>query len=311
LAQDHPKCARALVTRLIVFMAGTFHVAWPFMLAVFFGIAGAVQTSHLMRQEVTQPFEAKLVGKASSIVLSPGAELMGSPSSLRSKSDQLDVDFCDYDFPMGSDDSSSCTDNKTHKLIENPGMCRAAADLAGATTTHDGFEISSEWFQSRPRGCFKYSCSESSSGVCYFFNSIGDVSQANITGTPVCNRPRYLFGNSSSNGGCPPGYKVIMNEDACSKAADCMSISQGEEFLIHAKNASKYDEFPKGCFVMKKGGAETVDTVNFNAPLEGIDALPSRPVGTPFCIVAQTVSWGGVATGTTNGTTAETNSSAS
>lgn len=199
--------------------------------------------------------------------------------------DAWDTDFCDDDYVLGKEGSSKCSDGEKHRLIETPGKCIAAAEAAGAVAPAGPFEIPPEWRAKRPRGCFKFNCDESPKDICYFFNDGGDAPQHKIEGTPICERPKYQLGKNNTNSGCPKGYKVMMIEDACSKAADCLSICEGTQFLINNMNASLYDAFPKGCFIN-----EFDNCVYFNKPVAGV-GLPARPKGTPICAVEKTLSW--------------------
>merc|ERR1719171_1177465 len=111
----------------------------------------------------------------------------------------LATEFCDYDFPLGKEGTNNCTENDKHALILQESMCIDAASESGATTSHDSFREPAEWENKHPKGCFKYSCSEASNNICYFYNGDGDWPHPlPVKGTPVCSRPRHLNGTENS-----------------------------------------------------------------------------------------------------------------
>jgi len=159
-------------------------------------------------------------------------------------------------------------------------------------------------------------------GYCYFYNPIHDepTSTSNSTtnkdnsdnhyGVPICYRARFLLGKANTNGGCdaatlPGGYSGYQNivgpaksgssdidEDQCREAATCLSKCKGDDqtagqFNPSKNNNSKFDEFPKGCFVSAADGC-----VYYNAPVPNWvgdgNGNPSNPVGTPLCNVTLT-----------------------
>jgi len=208
----------------------------------------------------------------------------------------LAAEFCDYDFPMGKDDSSNCSDASNHSLILEESMCVEAGVESGATTTHDSFKISQDWEGQRPKGCFKYECAEAANKVCYFYNGDGDWPTA-PKGSPVCSRPKYLNGTKDTNGGCPTGYEVIQNEDSCAATANCLGYAAAAEFRIGTQNASKTLESPLGCFIHNGDGH-----VYFNkkgALHTGANEKGGTSVkGTNLCKVSKTVLWDASGTAT-------------
>lgn len=198
-------------------------------------------------------------------------------------------DMCDLDFIPGTKSVSSCGKaHKDYQQIMEQEQCIQAAVLANATVVKPRFRISSEWYDMHPRGCFKEECDEAPNGVCYWFNPIGDEPKGGtkgIEGSPVCVRPKYLNGTAHARTGtkCANGYASVMNEDTCMKAGVCLGYCEGQEFRKGMFNASRYDEFPLGCFIHEEQGC-----VFFNPKPKGIKRLPLRPKGTPLCNVTST-----------------------
>lgn len=228
---------------------------------------------------------------------------------VRDQGDDVDVDvadetdMCDVDYPMGKD-ACHCADEEKHSLILQEEMCIQAANEAGVTAPVGHFRIGAEFFHKRPKGCFKYECSEDPKGVCYFFNPIGNIphkcdtnntelaasnSTPEVKGLPVCKRAKFLNGTVDSNEGCPTGYDVIMNENNCSEAGICLGYCEGAEFREAMANESRRDEFPEGCFIHKSTN-KSQGCVFYNPPLEGW-GKPKKPVGTPICQVRNVTSW--------------------
>lgn len=218
-----------------------------------------------------------------------------------------DIDFCDFDFPVGN--SCECSDPANHKPIELQEMCIEAARLAGVTAPQStgAFEINEAFFHKRPKGCFKYPCAEDQRGICYFWNDVEDgparclpdttegmASKAEIRhtyngtlpqveGIKICQRPKLLNGTVNGNGGCPFGYHPVMHEDTCNQAGTCLGDRNGSpQFRKHINNMSEYNDFPLGCFFdvgLNKGD------VFFNQK-EAILPDPSNPKGIPICNVS-------------------------
>lgn len=272
-------------------MAAAPRVAGLFLLSGLFGSAFA--GSSLMRQEV----------KSQRLALNPGEGVQsgsfqqksGPKAALRHLGNNdatlaTPTSFCNDDFILGKPDTSECTDS-THSLMDNIAMCQEAASRSGSGYP-DNDVIPADWDKVRPKGCFKFACSQHSSGFCYFFNDDNNAAQSTIEGTPVCRRNKYAYGANNSadaDGGCPAGYEVIIDSnetDWCSAAAACQSIAKGADFNVQDSGAATYDLYPKGCFI-KAAGTDGVatDTVYYNAPING-SALPSAPVGQPLCKVS-------------------------
>jgi len=219
------------------------------------------------------------------------------------------TNFCNLDFPMGTKDTNDCADPNLHQIIEQETMCMQAGIQHGASVEHHGFHIHESDFEKRPRGCFTAPCEEallhgneslaanatpvsignasstaSEGGAeekkCFFYNSFGEV-PTDPVGTPVCHRPQFVNGTSDSNGGCATGYAVIMNEEKCEEAANCLGYCRDEEFRIGEFNQSKHYEHPLGCFIHNESLTQP-GCVAFNPIVDGLDA-PTKPVGTPVC----------------------------
>jgi len=224
----------------------------------------------------------------------------------------LSSDYCNEDFPLGQagQEPGNCT-NANESLIDKAQCEFALTQSAAGTPTK--IEIEGErYVNARPKGCFKYSCSESAKGVCYFYNGIGNWPDANLAdtkynesfvGTPVCSRPKYVLGTNDTNAGCPGGYKAITSDDVsdqlqhenlCFLVANCKSLNRGPEFRIGEHNASKHLDFPRGCFIDYDGlvdSGETAPTVYFNPKTaEGFGA-DGVVKGTPICKVNSYVKW--------------------
>lgn len=216
--------------------------------------------------------------------------------------------MCEMDWPLGPEGGCKCADEAKHNLILEEDECMEAARQAGVSAPFLTFRLHSEWYNHHPKGCFKQSCSQDPKGICYFFNPVGDNparcknetklvngnDAPEVTGQPVCKRPKYQNGTLNSNEGCPTGYQNIIDAAYCKDAAVCMGITQGSEFRVTSKNQSRHDDFPKGCFVDNKDGK-----VYFNPLLENWVA-PRSPFGTPLCNNSESTFFEG--TGGTGGT---------
>jgi len=217
-----------------------------------------------------------------------------------------DTDMCNDDYPLGNADTNNCSlANAAYENILQEAMCIQAAKDANATVVHDKFRLvedQSDWYDKRPKGCFKAECGEDPKGVCYFYNPVGDVPK-HPKGEPVCSRPRYLNGTANATTGvkCPADYQSIMHEDACQEAGVCLGYCSGTEFREAVQNASKFEEFPLGCFIHAKLGC-----VFFNAPQTNRTDPPKQPQGTPICNVSKTTfyAWTGAHATKTNETAA-------
>lgn len=204
--------------------------------------------------------------------------------------------FCNDDFPLGVNNSNTCTNSTHHRLIFDEGMCFRAAGLAGAGVEHELFFITRDWQDVHPKGCFAWPCGtthnrtggEGEGAMCYYFNGNGNFPN-HPRGEPVCFRADYLNGTTDTNGGCDEGYEVIMDRNSCEIAAECLGFDKEPEFLIGMYNFTKHNEYPKGCFIRKDTGA-----FQFNNISSLLGADPKNPQiggGIPVCNVSSRVRW--------------------
>jgi hypothetical protein len=233
-----------------------------------------------------------------------------------SPDDEEKTSFCDYDFPLGQEGTSNCTEGGGHELIYNEAMCKEAANQASAHIIANKFKISQDSLISdspavlekdvHPKGCFMTNCSESTNGICYYFNGVGDwpeppANDSTLRGTPVCSRPKYATGtrdkNGKDTGACPTEYIVVEFEKRCQTTASCLGEVPGTEFRIGAKNASKHKDFPSYCFIdSNRSATDTKGQVgfgankvyfNFESPVTKPEhgGWGAHPKGTPLCQV--------------------------
>lgn len=193
-----------------------------------------------------------------------------------------DIDFCNYDFPLGEDLTSNCS-AKGEEMILDMAECKEAAVMAGAKT-NDDFEVRYDWYNKHPEGCFKDKCGKGKD-VCYFFNPSPTLPTALESGQPVCKRPKLINGTANTNGECKTGYQPIEKEAECMEFGSCLGHCIGSEFRINIKNASLYDLYPKFCFIKEEDGC-----VYFNEPRKGMPD-PAGPVGMPLCEVSSVTSF--------------------
>jgi len=125
-----------------------------------------------------------------------------------------------------------------------------------------------------------------------------------LDGTPVCQRPKLLLADTpfdgssmyTPDGNCHYksksiylGYAVIMDEEACRTAADCVGLQNeaGEEFRVNEQNNSMYHDYPGGCFMATTqiAGKLTKNRVYFNPKPLGETSLPKNPKGVSLCNV--------------------------
>jgi len=125
-----------------------------------------------------------------------------------------------------------------------------------------------------------------------------------LDGTPVCQRPKLLLADTpfdgssmyTADGNChfkgksvALGYAVIMDEEACRTAADCVGLQNeaGEEFRVNEQNNSMYHDYPGGCFMATTqiAGKLTKHRVYFNPKPAGETSLPKNPKGVSLCNV--------------------------
>lgn len=187
--------------------------------------------------------------------------------------------LCGIEFALGQVNGTNCSDTSSEELIGDPSLCEFAGLSAFPNFTHAHFEIPSDYFNLRPKGCFAYPCSEHSSGVCYFYNGVAEWPHADDSrfgGRPVCVRQRFLHGiNDGTSTTCPHGYFDIEDSATCIEFADCRYHCKGTPFDVSAQNYSQHHEFPEGCFIRESDGC-----VYYN-PKD--DLQPERPKGQPIC----------------------------
>lgn len=211
-----------------------------------------------------------------------------------------EIDYCNYDFPLGKELTNDCA-SPHHARIYDMEDCKQAAVQANAGINSD-FELTSEWFNLHPEGCFQEECGAfqdgkragpNGHGICYFFNRAEITPSAIFKGTPICKRPKLLNGTVNTNGDCSAagdgGYQEITDEDACREFGTCLGRCIGDgslyQFRININNASLYNDFPKYCFVHP-----TDQCVYFNEPREGFTD-PTHPRGMPLCNVSKVTHW--------------------
>lgn len=183
--------------------------------------------------------------------------------------------FCNTDFPLGTENSNNCT-HGTQLLDER--LCKIAAHLSGASSSHHTFNVLQAENFDHPHGCFKNYCNaDSNSTVCYYYNDKGgDRWPLPINGTPVCQRPKYTNGTNNGQGGCPDSYEVIYNETLCNASAICLGYAVGPmSDLLDEHNTSQHLDYPEGCFIGDR-------KVHYNKPASG--NLERGVRGTPMCI---------------------------
>jgi len=212
---------------------------------------------------------------------------------------QADTNYPMYDFPMGEEETSLCTNVAGMCAMQRPEMCAFAATQSDATVNNTAFKIGSPWFDHHPKGCFKAQCSEAANGVCFFWNNVANAPTANITGAPVCWRPKYISGTPDSMGvdatdttgaSCSnnPDYKVIANETLCKSMTDFLpGHVLAPDFLVGTQpivNASQHLDHPAGCFFLTNSAG--LNELFFNDPVAAaVAGTAVSPKGTPLCTV--------------------------
>jgi hypothetical protein len=211
----------------------------------------------------------------------------GSQPKLSPEEDMIkarEVDYCNDDFPVGLDMTSTCTnanaDLKNEILVDSESMCWQAAIDNGAhvpagKATIDTWGDWQFWQAKRPMGCFKEACTgtTSTAGVsiagtdtCYYFNAVGFMPTNISGGQPICNRPKHVNGtNDPVSGqplGCPGGYAVIDDYLECEATIGCLQYNRGQNFFIGMANGSKHLDYVRGCFFEEQADGRV--TVHFN-----------------------------------------------
>jgi len=280
------------------------------------------QESTVMRSEKKQKTEVMELRASGAGAMQP-----------ETSSDVRDDAICREDFPVAPEGDCNCTEG--HTRVTNEQECMDAASFSGASTFWYNFRLNAAWEHYHPQGCFKATCQEAPSGVCYYFNGMGDQpakcsgidlliepKQPALTGQAVCRRKTYDFGANNANDGCPAGYSNIMVEATCTEAAECLPktigvIPGGESNIVTVRNQSQFDDFPHGCFLNRASpnnsahlehagitsNLQNEDKVFFNPTLENWE-LPKHPIGVPLCKVTTRTEWVGVATHSGINTTA-------
>lgn len=221
--------------------------------------------------------------------------------SMKPESEPKLRDFGKYDFILGDDMSSNCTNQYNaanmsfgkEKLMNDPTMCMFAATLSGATVLEsvNKFEVPAATpnENQHPQGCFKDACtlfgSTSTASTCYYFNNKGDPKPDNIqSGTPVCYRLKFVRGKRDHNPDpsatndpvCPLGYSSVQSNHTC-QYTDVPPVMNANDFYRHSI------DYPQGCFIMQDDtGAEKV---YFNSRVHDQTNIS----GTPVCMVSTTM----------------------
>jgi len=275
-----------------------------FLILLPYGSMGATlySDSHNVRRKIV---------RSESVEMNARGDIKNMPSKSKPSDDEDEseesIEFCNYDFVLGNDGTDDCSHQSHHKiaagspleaLINQSSLCIEAAMRAKVSAPHASFVLDAEWQNVRPKGCFKYHCSEDPNNVCYFYNPISDSPSGAVSGTPVCARTTYIEGARNSNGGetgdClvagsdgtltkVEGYEVIDNDFACENTAKCLGHTKGAEFRIGIQNASKHLLYPRGCFQRNSD-----DKIYYNGPSALTNGKPAATNvrGTPLCVVA-------------------------
>lgn len=203
-----------------------------------------------------------------------------------------------YDFPLGKEGTTQCTDPTNEVLINSTTECMFAADQSGAHILDvSKFQVRNDgggWQDKHPKGCFKDVC-DKKGGVCYFDNlKAGGMPTGTITGTPICQRPRFVKAPAGTNGQCgqvapksPGAYQALQDEFLCRVAGTLFGGADAQEFRVGILNASQHLDHPLGCFV------DTADGITYyNPPSELSSKIPSTGVrGIQICNVSAVTSW--------------------
>lgn len=221
----------------------------------------------------------------------------------RHDSKELCEDY--YDYLLGQNGTCECANTTATGDIQQTNLmsmtdCSEAAEPAGISAPHNFKLTDTEWFNRRPQGCYMAECTSNSKGWCYYYNPIldqphkckgttmPDGSTPDIEGRPVCKRRKYVLGTQDTNGGCPYQYGIVHDETNCTHIASCLGYNVGSEFRVTATNASRYHDYPVGCFINngKPNGIQGDGKVYYNPPLpmHG-NTLPSNPKGINICNV--------------------------
>lgn len=243
----------------------------------------AVSGSHkVMRREAGRALE--IDGTEGGIARSTNDNLEYlQEEAIWQKRRQRDENMCIFDFPLGYWNTSSCLNDTDHVPILNREECEEAAIEANVTAPKDKFEIPTTYDELRPRGCFRYNCTQDSGGNCYFYNTFGAFPDYPV-GQPVCKRPRFKLGKidaTTKEVVCPMGYQDIRVENNCTEFASCENYQLATPYLIREFDADNYNSYPVGCFI-----EANTQTIMYNDPIfdeNGTLTMPTHPQGTPIC----------------------------
>jgi|Transcript_51074 hypothetical protein len=231
--------------------------------------------SHLMRRSIPTETTAVHIGSGDQTVF---------VESTRSKRFMND-DSC-IDFPLG--EVGKTCEESGYAQIQDHLICKEAADLAhmGWQAANNLWEINAEYEQVRPKGCFKFPCSNqfSASGMCYYHNYVSGTPSGPISAsaTPVCRRPRFVNGSAPESATvCPDEYEPITVEGICETAGICRQapFPPNQQRRINEVETNAAVKYPHGCL---QKAAPNNDRVWFNAPNN--EFAPSSPSGTPICV---------------------------
>lgn len=251
------------------------------LVALLLQVLSPAATGAALTAEQTSPLMMRRDARTdapSALQLGPAGEMVEVEASGTSGKEASAVvpEGCDDTFELGSENSDNCGTN--HTMIEDDGKCREAAETNHYVMPSNGVISGDFWEKTRPKGCFKFPCSESATGECYFYNEREDpVPARQIVGTPVCLKPKYMNGTAVGNATvtCPAGYAMITDEETCRGAGICQGYCEGSEFRASILAADAADLYPEGCFIHAKEGC-----VYFNPPKA---TPPTHPSGTPLC----------------------------
>lgn len=195
---------------------------------------------------------------------------------------------CDVDWQMGEENANNCGTELS--VTENSDSCEQAAHESHATVLTTKYHLPEEFRKHRPPGCFKEPCAAGKNHVCFYYNPELSPAPDNVTqGTPVCHRPRHLYGvvnsgHMADNAGCPTNYTVIMDRDYCIATAECLGVATATDFDVGMHNQSHHLDHPFGCFL---------DVASNKAYFNNVTELKDTALNTagrirgqPICMIA-------------------------
>jgi hypothetical protein len=207
------------------------------------------------------------------------------------------MELARYDFPLGEQGTNDCTHPDNEIFIDSPTECMFAADQSGAEVLDlSKFEIHNygEWQDRHPKGCFKDACHEAANGICYFYNlKAGGKPTGPISGTPICQRPRFLFAEKDTNGRCDKvggsgagGYEAVMDENLCLMEGPLLGRADAPQVRAGIFNATNHLLHPAGCFL-----DETTNLTYYNPPVAGLTVPATGVTGIQVCNVTSVTTW--------------------